>query len=455
MNEVFDIEVLHITNPESTETGVPRNIVIPTFTSQYSTKEPWILYGEDNRFPFFLIDIAKKSYIHGSILESKKNIIAGELVFAGDNESEVNTAKEFFDSIGLTSKLHKSICADMALFGGSFMQLVFGSDASANFGIRRLVKSRFETVRLGVREPDDDGIPEINTHYIHADWDSPPKKGKNAPKDVPVFDIEPEEEVDKSEKLQSFLIGNDSSLMDAYPKPDYLSEGALDAIMLDAEIIKFDVNDLKNGMNAGYIVTFIREDYSKADPEKERKLREDEKKMVKDHLQGSGNASRVVITRAKPSDKDRKPIEITPIPNVNVADRHRVMREEKTIAILASHGMVAPELAGIPGLSSSGFGDKADFLVTAHELLIENRIKDLQQPIKDFYNGLIEKFLKDVEVKIDIVSRVPITPSISDEMWQKNFTKDEFRTSRKYPVLTDEQNTEIAETESAQKSFVP
>lgn len=64
-----------------------------------------------------------------------------------------------------------------------------------------------------------------------------------------------------------------------------------------------------------YIITFIRQDYSKTDPEKERQYRSKEDYMVKNNLLTEENVkARVIIKRELPDSIKNIPIKTTETP---------------------------------------------------------------------------------------------------------------------------------------------
>lgn len=419
---------------------------LPSVTKKYSVytapdftkkgKQKWILYGATNDYPLFLIDLAKRSGFHSSCLISKTNMLYGGGIGFKGKDGDVIKAKEFFKLIGIDNLLHLAICCDMAYFGGTYPQIVKGLTEKAAGNISKIVRPRFETVRLG-EEVEEAKEMIIQQHFYSPDWTKATKTGSKEPTPVDAFT---QANWDANKDNLSYAILNRDPLFEYYGKPDYLSESACNSMIADAELSKYDAADVINGMSAGHIITFYRTDFSLSDPDKETEIRTKEEEMVKTGLMGSTNVGKVVIQRALPSDAEHAGIEITPIPSSNTGSRYKEMCSRLQINILSAHGIVAPELAGIPNLANGGFSSEADKLLVANELVFFNRISMLREPIVKFYNKLLE--LGAIQAEVEILNNLPVRKIISDAMWQYAFTKNEFRSENGFVDLTPEQATE-------------
>lgn len=421
------------------------------YEPRINPSKKWIIFGQDNQFPNFLIERARSGTIHYSLLLTKQNMVKGEgFEFIASEliksdaliQKENQRAIEFFKSIELDEKKHAQICWEVVLFGGSYPQLVMGKNEYAKTSIKKIVIPKFKTVRLGT--PIISNNEEvINTHFYHFSW------GRNVTtnKPVPIMAFE-KELYQKGKENLSYMITDYNPMMDYYPRPDYLTNTGLKAIMLEEKLMDFDISELDNGMSASGIFYITREDYSDIDPEKEKLIREQEEKIIKEKLQGSKNNGRVIIQRLDASDPNaqNKGIKYEPIQTNNNAERHNIITQRKDIAILAAHGIPMPDLAGVPNLTNGGFSSQAEMLRTALQILYHNRILPMQQIIEDFYNKLLE--LNDINVRVKIKNNLPLINYVSDNMWTYAFTKDEYRQSVGYSPLTSEQKTELVNSKT-------
>lgn len=444
MSEIFSFKVF---NGTGIEQNLPLSSVknikaykIPDFTQK--GKKEWIKYGTKDDYPYFLMALAKSSDIHFDCLLTKANMTAGGgFDFTGEDAEK---ARQLFKSLGVTKRLHKAFAWDISLFGGTYAQLVTGLDTTAKPMIKKIIRQPFQYVRLGKDEEFQFGT-EIKKHYYADEWNKVTAIKDNAKvKELRVYseginltDIYNEVKANKDIKDKkmpnlSYLAGHYTPLIEYYPTPDYLTEASINAILTDIELAKFDLAELVNGMTAGFIITFYREDFSKKDKDKETEIRSKEEEMVKE-LIGGDNANRTVIQRALPSLHAQKGIEITQIPSTNTSSKQESITKRKNINILAAHGFVTPDLAGIPDLGTSGFSSQAEKLITANEILFYNRINNLQEPLLEFYNLILSR--NSLKCEAMILNNMPVRQAVSDIMWQWAFSKDEFRESVGYSTL--------------------
>lgn len=417
---------------------------------------PWIKYGSDNRHPQFLLELAHKSGLHFAILQTKANMVLGDGLEIEGDESLVKEANEFLETIGLDENALDGIAWDMTLFGGSYAHLGYGFNREVKRDLKKIHKLRSEEFRLGKPEKMESGIHNLTKGFLHKDWKNPWRPTADSEKDVASSSRYAKEvklwfreddndfkDVDKKDQTNLiYRIRRNIPLLKYYPVPDYQSESGLNSILLDSELVSFDISELENGMTAQYLVTFIRKDFSKVDPEKETELREQEEATVRDSMKGTENAARIVIARAEPPAPGqdlKKPIDITEIPTTNTEGRHKIMTERKNVGILVAHGVPTPEIASIPNLSKTGFSSQSEKLLAATKLMFGFRILPLRKPIIKFVWDLLkekdDKF-KDLD-NIKFKDRVSLTETISDEMWQHAFEENEFRTSRGYKELDE------------------
>lgn len=396
------------------------------------TDKKWINYGLNNLFPDDLIELASVSIKHRSILASKENMIAGDSldIDTGDENNNIK-AREEFDRIGLL-ELHAENSSDMALFWGCFNQIVYGLSRQGDRHIARIVKPFYESVRLKKFDQGKFGIPEIRKHFIADEWRAHHMRDKDITT-IPAFGF-----AKKSDKVVSFYIAKKSSVYRWYSVPDYWTKAGEEAILLDAEITSYDYNDLKNGMNAGYIITFFRTELD--DEKKEEQLRDKEEGIVRGRMTGTQNTSRVIVQWAEPGSKG-KTIDIQEIPSNNDGERHKIISGRNDVNVLAAHGLPAGELAGIQGLTRTGFNSQADYLEASLKIFHTQRIKPLQQKMEAYYNVILKEL--GFQGKVTIINSLPISTKIDSDLLKFAFTKDEIRRIHGHPKLTEEGKQQI------------
>ncbi len=410
------------------------------------SNKPWVLYGKSDGFPDFLRALYLKSHLHKRCILGKKKMLEGSGVTFEKVDEKVGdpafeAAKKELEPWNL-NEVHPEICFNTILYGGSWNQEIRKGNADTDgkaMTLDRIFLPDFPTMRKAKKvfkgETDIEG-EQLDSFY-KRDWLKGNHKGNKRIK------IPYKHEKNNKKTEVAILINCGEGIDEYYPIPDYYSESAIDAIIVDREVMKFDRADLENGMNIGYIVTFFRADFTKTDPEKEERLRQQENDLIRKRMKGSENTNRVIVRRTVPGG-DQKSVEVTPIPTNNVSDRHAIIDKRKNLAILSAHGFIAPELAGISGLASDGFSSEAERIKIGYELMIWNVIGDLKKKLEEYYNSLIKDYtnLKDV-IKIVIPTSLPIISTISDNILKYAFKENEIRKMFGHEDLTDEELKEL------------
>lgn len=433
--------------------------------------------GTKNDHPRFLKDLVGYSGLHKTLVETKATLAMGDdLVFISEEGASVDEAKkayEFLDDLGLIDA-REGISMDISTYGGFSAQLIYEDELTRRGdGVRALKKAHkhdFDEFRLMKPVKDKYGIYKPTYGCLHPHWGNRYKQ-----KDVitlPIWFKELDKDGNKTEETEDFeldavVLGVDpedlpkyqnrffyydrvyTNQAKFYPVPDYQTSATLDAIVLDGELIHFDVREIENGLSIGYIVTIFRKDWSKDDPEKEKRIRAAEKNLVSQKMTGSNNKGKVVIMRAQPSPdgNNKGNVNIQPIPNNNTAERHAVLEKRKNVYILVGHGIVAPEIGGVPDLSKGGFSSDADKIVDAINNLFFTRLNKWRSVMAKFYVALAKEAGFKIK-SVKFVDNIPFRKKISDELQKYAYTKDEIRGLNGSEPLTEE-NRKILEGEIA------
>lgn len=437
--EVFSSEVLNIAPEYNTweQFSLYSSQSYKGYISYATSGKKHVMLGKDDKFPDFLEELYMKSNLHKRCVNGKKTMLRGtgigvERISDDASDDDEDKLLELMKEWKL-DKVHSQICNMFPIHGGAWAQLVLQGNPDTNSerhtNLKKIVISKNRKMRSGKRtySGDKDIQGEIKTHYYRNDF----KKGySKTNKLIPLDAWNPEEQEKRPEgKMNlSVYVSGDLIVDDYYAIPDYYSESAIDAILVDKEVMAFDRSDLANGMNVGYIVTFYREDMSKTDPEGEERKRAWERALVEKRMVGSENTNRVILQRQAPMHKDQKSIEITPIPSNNVSDRHKIIDDRKTIAILVAHGIVSPEIVGIPNVTKSGFANEAEKIKLGYDMMLWNTINEQKQPIEAFYNMVVDEFSDyGDKFKLFIQNSLPIVSVASDEIMKYAFHENEIR----------------------------
>lgn len=423
-----------------------------------TSDKAYIKFGIDNQHPQYLLELFKKSGTHQSIVRTKAILTMGDGIVLEGPDAE--KGYELLDSLNYMDDIHEPIAWDVTMYGGFVVQKIYGeTDLELNRQKLTLLHHHpFYEFRIGPPEKVQIGINIPLLGLIHSNWSKGTRKSdiielplyfdEDNPlkKEKPIQDLLSEYESDN--QLYYGKIYSPSTRF--YPVPDYQSESGMNAIMLDNELILFDISELTNNMTAGYMITFIRKDYSTEDPEKENRFRKAEESLVKNDMRGAGNNKRIVITRAeppKPGEEVRQPFQLQEIPSTNTGDRHNIIERRKNIAILVAHGLAAPEIAGIPDLNKGSFTSQAENLLQSVELLFEFRIKSLRKPLLKFVMSLMDEAGLDI-TSAQVKDNIPFRKKISDAMWKHAFLIDEIRNAYGHAALSEEEREKLNEEKS-------
>ena len=432
-------------------------------------KRSVIKYGKYNDHPQFLKELVELSSMHRSLIETKANLTMGDgIIFTSEKESEIKKALDFLKDTGLL-EMRQGISLDLSTFGGFAAQLAYVDDVTAdrqNNGLRALQmahKHDFEEFRLMKPRQNQFGIWEADYGAIHPCWGKrarmketivlplwfPETKSdgtqtldaKSFVLDKDVLGLDKEQELLKIQDRFYYYDRTFTNLTKFYPVPDYQTRAAINAIILDGELIEFDVNELRNNLTTGYIVTFLRKDWSKEDPERESQTRAAERDLVRNDMTGAENNGRVTIVRAEPpadGEKAKEAFTVNEIPNTNTADRHNILEARKNTYILVAHGIIAPEIAGIPNSVKSGFSSDADRIVDAIANLFFTRLNKNREVMKKFYLKMVKEAGFEVD-DMQFVDNIPFRKKIETALLKHAFIIDEVRKMHGHEPLTDEE----------------
>ena len=452
--------------------------------SRRTNRTSIIKFGKKNDHPQFLKDLVELSGMHKSLIDTKANLTMGDdLVFRNEDGQPNEAAYEYLNNLSLID-MREGLSADLCTFGGFAVQLAYVDDVESKEEVglmrdlRMAHKHDFHEFRLFKPERDDFGIfkprygaihPFWGDSYKHKDMLTLPiwftqknKEGKetleseNFELDLDILGIDKDdnEAVTKVQDRYFYYGKTYSNLAKYYPVPDYQTAGTINAIIVDGELILFDVSEIRNDFSIRYIVTFVRKDWSSEDPDREARVRAAERKLVNDQMTGAKNQARATIVRAEPTPEGEPPqstFQINEVPNTNSAERHTVLEKRKNTYILVGHGVVAPEIAGIPDLSKGGFSSDADRIVDAISNLFFMRLNRFRKVMSKFYLDMLHDKQEFRGVKtVDFVDNIPFRKKIADVILKHAYLIDEIRAMNGNEPLTEEQN-ETLKKEKGQK----
>ena len=331
----------------------------------------WVLNGRNNSFYQYIIDRHNGSPTNSSINNSYIDLIYGRGLFYTNGIRGVNDWAKL--QTILRPKDLRKIIADFQIFGEFAFQVIKtkggGLSSIEHLGKQNVVPSI----------ANEDG--EIESYWFSRDWT---KINQNVPEDFAAFGT--------SKDAIEVYVGKPYKVGKIYfSDPDYLA--GLPYCEMEEEIANLNINSIKNGLSAGYIINIP--DGISYTPEKKDEF----ERKVKQRLTGSPNASNFILSF---NGKDVE-ITITPFPvNENIHKQWSFLTEESKQQILTSHRATSPSIVGI--ISSSGFSNTADEMDIAEGQLMKRVIK----PKQDFVLEALEEVLLQYDINLDLIFK-PLT----------------------------------------------
>lgn len=452
--------------------GIKKRSASFQYFEEYSKKTgagSIIKSGKSNDHPRFLKDLLGFSALHKTLVETKATLAMGDsIMFQMEDDADPQEVTEFMDNMGLID-MREGLSMDIATFGGFCVQMIYENDITrTDNGIRKLKKSYkhdFDEFRLMKPVKDKYGIYKPEYGCLHPHWGNRYKAKDTVT--LPLWHAELDKDGELTEEAEDFqldadMLGVDESELPEYqdrffyydrtytnqakfyPVPDYQTSASIDAIVLDGELIHFDVREIENGMSIDYIFTIFRKNWSNDDPEKEKRLREAERNMVSQKMTGSNNKGKVILMRAEPDPEgnNKGNVDIQPVPNNNNADRHNVMEKRKNIYILVAHGIIAPEIGGVPDLTKGGFSSEADKIVDAIANLFFTRLNKWRAIMSKFYIRIAREHGYKVK-NVKFVDKIPFRKKIEEGLLKYAYTINEIREMNGAEPLTEENREQL------------
>lgn len=299
--------------------------------AKYKQGKDYVLWGENNNYPNYLLELCKRDSIHSAIINGKADYVFGKgLTYSKENISVVQqaTIQNFLnranDSENWNDILRKT-CKNFEIFEGFAWQIIWNVGGKIkDVYVMQTAKIRTSKDRKKFyyceKWVNDDGSPNMfpqrHPSYVEMDAFNP-----NIRTGTQVYFFQ-------SETLTGAEFGQ------LYPEPYYL--GCIQDIETNIEITNHCYNTIINGMSAGSIVTFFNGEPEKAEKKKIAEL-------FKRTHSGSNNAGKAMLNFA---NKDGKAAEVTPLTPGDTYQQFQEMSLRVRQSIFTGHN-ANPILFGI------------------------------------------------------------------------------------------------------------
>jgi DNA-binding MarR family transcriptional regulator len=342
--------------------------------------EGYIQYGEKNDYPQYLIDLFNKSAKHNAIVRSKVHYICGN-GWVGN--------QEFINNVNRTETLNdltKKVSMDIEIFGGAYLEIIWGVD-----NIAEIWHVDYSKVRTN----------KDNTQFWYKyDW-------KDRAEETKVYNaFNPKYAVGN----QILYVKEYRPDIKAYSLPSYF--GALNYIESDIEVSKHVLGNAKTGFSASKLITLPNGEPS---PDEQRQV----SKQFKDTYTG---ADGIKYMLSFVTDASRKPI----VDDLGASD---LTKEDFAnvdsliqVNIFSGHQITTPSIFGIA--QAGTLGSRSE-MQDGYEIFRNTYVNAKQQSLESCFNMLCgySGYPKDLK----IIPTEPIGLTLSEATLALIMTKDELR----------------------------
>jgi hypothetical protein len=327
--------------------------LLPIF-SEVLNRLDYVLYGESNLMPQFLISRYNNCAIHKAIIISKKEQVCGDGIVSMNNPmATVN----FINPSERVMDVFEKAALDLILFGGFALNVIWSRDRKS---IAEIYHIDFSRIRSGKIDPETD---KVEKYYYSPDWAN---TKKFPPKEYACFDQQ------KNDPNQIYYYKQYSPSQSYYPHPDY--SGGLASIEIDVNIKEFHANNLKNGMLPSL---WINMNNGIPGDEEQRLVT----RALESQFTSVNNAGRPIISFNE--SKELSP-EITQIATSGNDQYYQTIYDDIVRSILSAHRISSGELFGISTANKLGSKDE----ITTH---IEFVRKTVIMPYQKQLLGVFDK----------------------------------------------------------------
>jgi hypothetical protein len=384
----------------------------PIVRQDFETKLPeykvvngkdYVMYGEHNRYPDYLLEMYQRSAKHNAIVNGKVNYITGNgWTYEADKVpsemlGELNRLLENPNPYDDLNDILYKTALDFEIFNGFALEIVWNMHGK----ISQIAHKNFGNLRRNV-----DG----SKFYYADEW-----KEFGEPEGLTEYmPFDPEKRLGK----QLFYYCSYAPSVRYYPIPEYL--GALAYIETDARIANYHVNNLRNGFLGGFLFNFNNGVPSN---EEQREI----KRQLQKQLKGD-DGERIVVNFNDSADTGLK---IEPL-NANDLDKQfNILNETIQTEIFVAHRVTSPMLFGVR--VSGQLGGRSE-LVEAYELFKAVYVNDRVQKLEKVFNYIFS--FNGLGV-LEIEPTEPITERLTEQSLLQIMTKDELREKAGLPPLAE------------------
>jgi DNA-binding MarR family transcriptional regulator len=389
------------------------NNIISIGFSEYSNpkfvekkNQEWVTYGDDNKYPYHLLNLLNTSAKHNAIVNGKANFIVGSGLQWEDEQYQYLAEKDINRAGESINDILAKIALDLEVFGGCYLEVIYNT---FNEPVS-LYHIDYSKVRSNVDNTE---------FYISEQWET---KGK--PDDIVTIKAYDGE---NTEGKKIIYIKEYRPNVNTYTLPSY--QGALNYIELDVAVSEFHLNAIHNGLMPSKMISFNNGTPS---VEEQRTI----ERQLKEKFAGEKNAGKFIINFNNDPSKAPTVLDLSASDLDKQFDLlNRTIQQE----IFSGHRVTSPLLFGIA--TEGALGNR-------------NEIREAYQIFQNTYiNGkqiFIERWLKYIlapfgyNTEFAIKQTEPLAFEFSEQVLVQAMTRDEIREKLGLPKL-EQQDVVIAE----------
>jgi hypothetical protein len=372
---------------------------VPDYSEKVDPAKGIVKFGDDNKYPDFLLGLLSRSSTHRAIVSTKAQLIGGNgIVKEGLSNDALMFIANPWNEYDL-EEIVARISLDLEIYGAFALNIIWTKDRKK---ISQINYMNPQTIRIIA---PDDNEESIQGYIVNKSWKKYLEKNSVA---YPGFS-----KIDIKNPSQILYVKKHQSGKYYYGEPNYVSN--VKSIMCDYSIANYHYNNIENGFSLQTVFNWVG--YIPGEEEKDFLI-----SSLQNQHQGSDNPSNTLHTFS--NSKDEVPV-ITTM-NTNQNGENFLNLDEKIVnKIMVAHQVTNPTLFGVvaPGGLASNKNELVESLktfqalyVTPQQNLIEKVLNRLARVNGVTDNIELAKYELDVQVNITVpdllaILSAQITPS--------------------------------------------
>lgn len=349
---------------------------VPDF-KEVSGKD-YVLFGEDNMYPYYLLELYNKSAKHNAIINGKVTYIAGN---GAKPVTETPQTVAFETRVNRTGESLRELLVkttkDIEIFGGFYWQVI-PNLLRTSFEIYHVP---FEKIRVG---------KDSDCYYYKKKW----SRWGNRENEIEYPSFNPSFKGASIFAYKEYRPG-----LDSYPLPGYL--GANNYIETDIEISKYNLSAIKNGMFPSKMIQFFN---GEPNTEVKGKMEKD----IKKKFTGSEKAGNFFLIFNKNKEQE---VKIDDLSATELDKQFDLLNKTCQQEIFSGHQVTSPMLFGI---KESGQLGGRDELQNAFDIFKNTYVKDKQLAIQTQLNYVCAQMGFPVEWQMQQVDPIGFSLGSAD-----------------------------------------